>query len=237
MNNMNTRFLILGLAESWLKDNPERLTDQEKEKFRAGLKVWLNRTNGGVLDDEVYDFLVSKGIVRGTNRHDEFASYINKKYSAIRFKRVLDVGAGRMCHLSGKLSKFGYRVTALDPKIRINENEARGMGINISKRKFYCDYAYKRGKGFNVQDYDLIVGLEPCDATEHIIRQAIMYNIPFEVLLCCAPHDGLNGEKFDTYLDWYKHLESISDKVKIIKHNGSYIATSKNDIRFREREM
>lgn len=227
-----TDIFLLSRAEQYLKINPDRFTTAEKNKFRAGLAEWIAGTSE-TIDDEVYDFLLSLKIDNRKPREEIFASHITQKYKNIQFRKILDVGAGRMCKLSNVLTKYGYKMYAIDPNIRLSPQEASKQKISsISKKLFLCDEFAPSGKGTNVQNYDLIVGLEPCDATEHIIRQAIKYNKPFEVLLCAAEHPALDGTTFKSYLEWYEHLKSISPEVKITQKNKSFIASNINEREF-----
>lgn len=114
-----------------------------------------------------------------------------------------------MCHLSHELSSHGYHVTAMDPNIRLSDKEIKASGFNAVKEKFVCDYIAGQECGTDISQYDLIVGLEPCDATEHIIRQCVEYNKPCMIALCAAAHDGLDGTKFSTPHRWYRHLRDI----------------------------
>ncbi len=234
---MKTNELMI-LAFDYVSKNPERFNDREKSKFFSCLNDWINGKTKAI-DDEVYDFLVAVKVLKEKTRHEEFAGYINNKYGHLHFRRIMDVGAGRMCHLSELLAKQGARVTAMDPNIRLSMPEIFQRGIaQFSRDKFICDkYATMTGKGTNIEGYDLIVGLEPCDATEHIIHQGLKYDVPFEVLLCGAPHDGLDGSHFYSYEAWYDYLRSISSEVHLKKYNGSYIATNNNDVREMEREL
>ena len=216
---------IYQLAELYLQKNSERLDVAEKADFRKNLTKFL----GGdfVLADEVYDFLVYEKLIKAQNRHEIFANYLAGKYSKESYKKILDVGAGRLCKLSAKLSSLGYEVYAQDPKIRLTEQEAKNLSIKkISRFKFACDDFSKNNAGTPVGAYDVLVGLEPCDATEHIIRQALKYDKPFDVHLCYAPHAALSGENFKTPEEWYKHLKSISDEIKILQQDSSFIATN-----------
>ena len=221
-----TELFFIAKAEQYLKLNPDRFTTAEKQKFKQGLAEWMEGTSE-TIDDEVYDFLLSLKVDDRKSREDVFASHIVQKYSCIKFRKILDVGAGRMCKLSNVLSRYGYKMYAIDPNIRLLPKEAGKMKLaSISKNRFLCDEFASDGKGTNVQNYDLIVGLEPCDATEHIIRQALKYDKPFEVLLCAAAHDALDGKKFKTYQEWYDYLKGISQEVKIVKKDNSYIASN-----------
>lgn len=213
------------LAFEYLKKNPYRFNEKEKLKFMQDLRIWVDG-NSDVIADEVYDFLIDAGLVEQQRREDEFVSYLNKKYGMIHFGKILDVGAGRLCKLSQALTRYGNKMYAIDPNIRLNRDEARGMQIFVKTEKFLCDDYAKRKKGTLVDIYDHIVGLEPCDATEHIIRQGLKYDKPFDILLCATPHKALSGEEFSSYEDWYKHLESISSEVNIKKVGGSYYASN-----------
>ncbi len=232
MNNKNyidgmLRTGIILASEAYLKRNPERFTEQEKITFRYKLNQFLDG-RADVYDDNIFDFLVSTNFLKNTpTRAEEFTSYLNQKYKGFMFRKVLDVGAGRMCRLSVELSKLGGELFAIDPNIRISRDEAKKLGIKgFSKNKFVCDEYSKSGTGTDVSRYTNIVGLEPCDATEHIVRQGLKYDKPFDVLLCGSPHDSLDGKHFATYHDWFDYLASISAEVSINKVGGSYIATN-----------
>lgn len=214
------------IALAYLEKNPNRFNAQEKTKFMAGLKEWID-DKSETIDDMVYDFLVDVGIYKRPKREDVFVSYLNQKYGMIRFSKILDVGAGRMCKLSEALVKYGNSLYAIDPNIRLSKDEAKKLGLkSISTQKFLCDDFAKKGKGTPVDNYDYIFGLEPCDATEHIIRQGLKYDKPFDVFLCGTSHNALNGKKFNSYNEWYDYLASISNEVNISKYGSVYVASN-----------
>lgn len=214
-------------AFAYLELNPERFNDKEKVKFMKGLEEWI-AGKSETIDDEVYDFLIAAKYLDEQSREEEFVSFLHKKHGHFAFKPVLDVGAGRMCRLSTLMAKGGAKMYAIDPEIRLSDDEAYDRGIiRISRNKFSCDkYPAYGSKGTNVQPFAHIVGLEPCDATEHIIRQGLKYDVPFDVLLCAAPHDSLDGRKFRSYEEWYEYLLKISSDVDITKHGSSYIISN-----------
>ena len=214
-------------AFAYLELNPERFTDQEKMKFMQSLQEWIAGTSE-TIDDEVYDFLITAKLADKKSREEVFASYLNEKYGYLTFRRVMDIGAGRMCKLSTLLAKNGTKMYAIDPNIRLSESEAYDLGIaKISRDPFVCDWALGRGGvGTKVKGADILVGLEPCDATEHIIRQGLKYDKPFDVVLCAAPHDSMDGKKFRSYEEWYEYLLKISGEVDINKVGNSYIASN-----------
>lgn len=205
--------------DNWLKANPERFTVQEKQKVIDNFRNFLFN-NDKTITDETYDFLVTIGIYPA--RHEEFGKFIFSKYPPTKYKRVLDVGAGRVCKLSEYLVSKGYEVTAIDPNIRLLPNEAKKKKIKVAKGLFTCDSEKK--KGTDITKYDLVVGLEPCDATEHILRQCIRYNKPSSVLLCATAHDAIDGTKFENMQAWYDYLNKLSPTTNISTlENGSTV--------------
>lgn len=221
-----TKEQLFLVAIEYLKRNPYRFDNQEKAKFMQGLRDWVDGKMSEI-DDEIYDFLVDVGVYKGKRREEEFVSYLNQKYGVILFRKILDVGSGRMCKLSESLAKMGNTLYAIDPKIRLSEAEAKKLGIRgIKKQNFVCDEFAKNGKGTNIQNYDFIFGLEPCGATEHIIRQSLKYDKPFDVLLCGAPHKSLTGKTFSNYHEWYEYLSTISSGVEVKKVGTSYYASN-----------
>ena len=220
------KMLIHKKLAEYLKRNPERFTKAEKEDLEKKVYAWLEVDEKWILD-EVEDFLVWAGIYKHKKREDVFKDYIVNKYNVKTYKNVLDVGAGRVCKTSTALGNLGYSVTAIDPNIRLETKELKERKIkSIIKRPFVCD-EYSNGNGTNITRYDLIVGLEPCEASEHIIRQSIKYDKPFDVTLCYQEHRALDGSKFRTPEEWYEHLAKISSEVCIEKVGSMYHAKSK----------
>lgn len=225
MNKDMLRFVLKYHSDIWLKENPLLLNSQEKQKFLKGLDNYLENKDVAI-DDEVYDFLVQRKLIDNEPREDSFIKYLNKKYGSLRSAKILDVGSGRVCALSKAMAEQGANVTAIDTNIRLSSDALRKSKITAIKKLFRCDEYSKNGVGTNIEDFDLIVGLEPCDATEHIIRQSLKYDKPFDISLCAAPHVSLSGQSFRSYMDWYKYLESISKEISINKYDLDYIATN-----------
>ena len=229
MNNDLIKIIVKQQADIWLKENPLLLTAQEKQKFLIGLQNYLENKED-TIDDEVFDFLVQRKLVKNEPRETTFMRYLTEKYRSFKNLRVLDVGAGRTCALSQSISKQGGKVTAMDTNIRLSNDTLKKAKLVVAKKLFMCDDCASNGKGTNIDRFDLIVGLEPCDATEHIIRQAIKYNKAFDISLCASPHKSLDGKTFKTYEEWYDYLSSISKKVSIVKNNCGFVATNSNEL-------
>ena len=220
------KMLIHKKLEEYLKRNPERFNKAEKEALTAKVYAWLEADEKWILD-EVEDFLVWAGIYKHKKREEVFKDYIVSKYSVKKYKNILDVCAGRVCKTSSALGNCGYVVSAMDPDIRLDTKELRDRKIkSIIKRPFMCD-EYANDHGTNIMRYDLIVGLEPCDATEHIIRQSLKYDKPFDVTLCYQEHSALDGTRFRTPEEWYESLGKISSSISIEKVGSMYHAKNK----------
>lgn len=225
MSNALLNLIVRNQADIWLKENPLLLNSQEKQKFLIGLQDYLENKNIAI-DDEVFDFLVQRKLINNEPREATFIKYLIKKYGSLNGFNVLDVGAGRICTLSKSIAEQGGKATAMDTNIRLNNESLKKAKITVIKKLFRCDEYSKNGVGTNIDRFDLIVGLEPCDATEHIIRQALKYDKPFDINLCATAHKGLNGETFRTYGEWYKHLANISKEVSITEHDCGFVATN-----------
>ena len=219
----STFLTLIEKAREYLTKNPERLNEKEKKEFMSHLLANL-KGDAKFYYDDVFDFLLKYGFISGISRHESFAKYITQRFKPTNYTKVLDVGAGRLCHLSQILSNHGFNMFAMDPNIRLLQHEAKSMNIHILKNLFICD-DFKKGKSpTDITSFDLIVGREPCLATEHIIRQSLKYDKPFEVVLCYEAHDALNGKHFRTVDEWFEHLLKISREIEIIKYNGDFIA-------------
>ena len=150
------------IALNYLEKNPYRFNSQEKANFMRGLKEWIDGKSE-TIDDVIYDFLIDIGLYKRQSREKVFVSYLNKKYGVIRFSKILDVGAGRMCKLSQILAKMGNTLYSVDPNIRLSQAEAKSLGIKaISNQRFVCDEYAKGTRGTPISNFDFIFGLCFC---------------------------------------------------------------------------
>ncbi len=79
-----------------------------------------------------------------------------------------------------------------------------GAVPGIQYRKEAFDY-----RTTQVSGYDYVIGQEPCDAAEHIVRACACRKIPFIVLLCGVPHRLISGEMPEDVWQWYQYLREI----------------------------
>ena len=140
-------------------------------------------------------------------RQERFAEYIAKRLKNHPNAKILDVGCGRLGRLTKMLSKKGFLMTGIDPKLEISSTDS----IKFYKQEF--DY-----KTAMLNDYDYVIGQEPCDATEHIVRACLIQNKPFLISLCGTPHKLLSGETPETPYDWFDCLVNIAPDRMVLRY-------------------
>lgn len=179
--------------------NPNELTTEEFLKLEEEVKHCKKNT----ISDEYFDFLLwSKGF---PSRQENFANFICKKLSDKKGGKILEVGCGRTARLSRFLSKKGYNMSCIDPKVEVSKYE----GIECIKGDF--DY-----RQFDLSKYNYVIAQEPCNATEHVVRACTTQNIPFIMTLCGVPHELISGETPKDVYEWYNYLINIdSNKIKL----------------------
>lgn len=182
------------------------LKNRHSEDIDRKVRVLIDYINGkstDIVPDEFVDF--SDTILHNPTRWESFGRYILYNYNPSIYKRVFDIGCGPLMDLSKYLINAGYDITSIDPRL-INPDGVR-------RKKDYFIY----GKT-DISSFDLLIGLEPCDATEHIMKSAIESHIPFCIALCVALHKAINGQDFKSFEEWYNYLlEESKGEATVIK--------------------
>lgn len=183
--------------ELYKRLNPNELSSQQFLKLVAEIKCPDSKT----ISDEYFDF---KLWYNGQpSRQENFANFLAKKIPI--GAKVLEVGGGRTARLSRFLSKKGFYMTCIDPQLEAMSSKY----VEIIRDKF--DY-----RKFDLSQYDYVIGQEPCDATEHIVRACIDQYKPFMIALCGVPHRLISGEIFEDVYEWYDYLINISpENIKL----------------------
>lgn len=178
--------------------NPNELTPNQFLKLENEIK----HPKPNIISDEYLDFkLWYKGY---QSRISYFSSFINARLYSLSQKtskeiiKLLEVGCGRTAKLSQLLSRQGYEITCIDPKLELTNCNK----IKTIKGEF--DY-----QSFDLSDFDCVIAQEPCAATEHIIRACIEQKVPFIMSLCGVPHTLISGEKPNDVYKWYYYLLDI----------------------------
>jgi len=191
---------IIDEMEKYLKINPNLLNNEEKNKTRQQLLEYARNPKGEV-DDLLMEFFVYFNVVKDLQK--DFLNYIMEHYPPSKFPKVLEVAAGKVCNLGQQLKRNGYKVTSIDPNIRIASNDPRVKGIKLLKRKFTPD--------FSVLPYDVIVGYNACPTAGNLLK---INKRPTVFTICDRPEtDG----KLDIGVDIKSKQEFINE---LEKRNG-----------------
>ncbi len=175
----------------YIAENPNNLTPTQFDRIVDDL---MSNGSSGTIHDETYDFY--QWLDGKPGRQEQFYKFIKHNYESFFGKNVLEVGCGRTAALSQMLSRH-FKMTAIDPLLEVSEKP----GIEYIKAYFT--------QNTPIWDYDLIIGLEPCDATEHIIRSCLKREKEFIVVLCGTPHKRLDGKKSRSIEEWREYLVNI----------------------------
>jgi hypothetical protein len=144
-------------------------------------------------------------------RFELFATFIKNNFPKV--KKIADVAGGKG-HLQLALKKYGYSVTTFDKrKTRVN------------KTKFEYRFFNDKIK----EEFDLIVGMHPDEATDVIIIEATKRKVPFAIVPCCVMPNEVIYWGQHCYKDWLEHLKRIAEsknyivRESILKMNGRNI--------------
>ncbi len=151
------------------------------------------------------------------SRFWKFARFIAKVASP--GMHIADVAGGKG-KLRGALWMIGLKnVTTIDVR---HEQARRG-----AYRLF--DYRTEPGK------YDLLVGMHPDAATDHIIMFSGFRRVPAIICPCCVmPSASRYGGRRGYYPDWLSHLKSLSVSMRMkVLHTRIDIA-GRNDVLYLE---
>ncbi len=179
--------------KDYKKSNPNEITTRQFLKLEKELK----NPRFGVTSDEVVDFkLWCMGL---PSRQEEFAKYVMKRIPRKDGLKILEVGCGRTARMSRIFAGEGFDVTAIDPKVEIQDGTIKVIKIRFNHTTF------------NISDYDFIIAQEPCDATEHVLRACVKHKVPFIMSLCGTPHKMISGYMPKDIEEWYDNLLKIAD--------------------------
>jgi hypothetical protein len=134
-------------------------------------------------------------------RFDLFADLIERNFPAHRYPHIADVASGKGL-LQAALRQRGYRnIVSWDKRKR-----------NAGGRKSYR-YGYFDCRNAP-RDYDLVFGMHPDEATDHIVLYATRHRCPFIVCPCCVKP---SASKFQAigFDGWMKHLISLAESGKM----------------------
>ena len=212
---MNKEFQKL---QDYIEENPNDLSPIEIRRLQQQLK-------SNKYTDLIVDFLLY--CIGEKSRQEQFALHVISKVDEVfsidpilRKKfRILEVGSSANMRVSKILANQGFNVTCIDPKILKQEQSENFKSI--------------RGRfdlGFDISDFDLIIGEEPCQATEYIVRACKIHKKPFILTLCAEVHKiPLTKQSFKSYKDWHVYLANLDRGINLyyeVLHKKPYLVHS-----------
>lgn len=188
--NYVKKIKLTNFKNKYISLYPDYLQEEINEKLMLGY------TNNNDTINQIYCYLnlVNDSI----NAYKGFINILENNFDLNR--NILEVGAGTIPILSKYLSDEKVNVDILEPNI-IFDIITKGK---IIKEKFT--------NKTNINDYDLIIGYNPCQATESIIKNSIKHNKDFCIALCgCCflPEKYTNR----TPEEWHKYLLDVAKKL------------------------
>lgn len=168
------------------KDYINLYEDDLKDEINE--RLLLGFTNNNDVINQIYCYL--EIIPDNINPYKEFINII-KKYFNNR-NSILEVGAGYI-PIVAKYLENQCDMTIMDPKI-LFQNYAKA---NIKKESFTLNT--------NLNKYDLIIGYNPCEATQNIIINAIKHKKNFIIATCGCCYLPLNYKE-RTKENWHRYL-------------------------------
>lgn len=138
---------------------------------------------------------------------------LSLKYFNIKDLKLLEVCSGYIPILSSIYKENGINIEALNKRILFKDYK------DIKTIEFDLNNEY------DLSDYDLIVGIRPCDVTKNIIDYCYKYKKDFMIYLCPCIHEPKTNIKTETYDDWINYLKEKTSsfknyKIKFIKEKN-----------------
>ena len=164
-----------------------------------------------------------------SRRFDLFARLILSRFPPARYRRVADVAAGKG-HLQMALKEKGFEeVTSFDAGWR-NAKRGQHRVINVSRAKKWLNHM-RRNFGPEIQEeFDLLVGMHPDEATDVVIVEAARRQVPFVICPCCVKPCALPFLRNYKYADWIAHLTRSAERLGFEVSHGVLKMNGKNDV-------
>ena len=159
-------------------------------------KLLLGYTNNNDTVNQIYCYLnlVNDSI----NAYKGFIKILEDNFDLNN--SILEIGAGTIPILAKYLSDKEINIDILEPNIIFDKL----TNDKVIKKKFDVKT--------NIDKYNLLIGYNPCGATEDIIKNAIKHNKDFCIALCgcCFLPEKYKNRTPD---EWHNYLFSIANKL------------------------
>ncbi len=199
--------------------------DEYGDNYHKEILLYIKENFEEALDNEINNDLFNQifyatGILEHKfNLYDLHLKEIQKDYDINC--NILEVGGGYYPAFSRtvELVQTKGRITTYDPELIVSK-----LGkIELVKKRFCMQT--------NIDDYDLICAIMPCEATELVIKQANKNNKDLYLALCGDTHfkNSPHGYSYLSYNYWVEHLIELSEKTLPSDRNME-VFTIDNDI-------
>lgn len=182
---------LLDFKEKYIHLYPDYLQEEIEEKLLLGF------TNNNDTINQIYSYL--NVVDDNINLYKEFLRILEKHFDLNC--NILEVGAGTIPILAKYINdNHKCNLTLIEPNIIFEDL----LECNIIKEKFTNQT--------DISKYDLIIGYNPCQATENIIRNSIEQNKNFCIALCgcCFLPENYTDRTPKT---WHKYLIELASQL------------------------
>ncbi len=122
----------------------------------------------------------------GQGPFEHVLDVIKREFPCCDYPRVADIAGGHG-YMAKLLTKAGYQVTVVDPEADVDYRGKKK--IKVLERKFLVKDA---------EDFDLLVALAPCEASQKAIRAAKKTSIIFAPCICRRVWPGNRDPSIET---------------------------------------
>lgn len=221
VKNVVVCYLRIKRKVSWTVKGPQS-GYVRKEAYRDG--VCLFHVAVFSFNPPAPPFLGRMAAMGDRRRFQAFSDFIIRTYPNV--KRIADVAGGHGL-LSVELLLRGFEPVIIDPRRADTlphrtrkrlRKEALRIGVVPKLERVFAMI-----EEVDLDQFDLIVGMHPDQATEPIVREATRRGKPFAVVPCCVmPLDGIGR----TFAEWVEYLASLApgSRVASLPIRGANIA-------------
>ena len=144
-----------------------------------------------------------------SRRFDRFGEFIKRNFPVEKYPVVADIAGGKG-YLQTNLRNYGYNVTTFDKR----------KGRKNRPNRFHYQYRYFTSA--IKEEFSLLVGMHPDEATDIIIAEAGRRKIPYAIVPCCIKPTASQLKDNYTYSNWIKHLKRFAKECNLTA-NESYL--------------
>ena len=169
----------------------------------------------------IYDRL---GLIpENNNRYNQFIEILEKKFNLNT--NILEVGGGNLPRIAERIANIQLntqngKITVIDPMLSTKKTNYNNL--TLCKDNFTLET--------DIKQFDLIISLFPCEATETLIYKALTENknLLFRMCDCIHLYEGMTDEEYNYFLKYpNKYYSMEMDRYKkFARMNGRKLEIS-----------